>query len=100
MVSKYPQQLTASYTRRLRDEPRDTSWIGRIFDAVRQAFCGMRGHDSVLHFQEKRVMLRCTSCGYDSPGWEIGTARPRVTVHGDAKRHLLRPESMGLRRPA
>lgn len=98
MVSNYPQQLTPSKARRPREEPRDTSWLGRFVDAIRQTICGMRGHDSVLHFQEKRVLLRCTSCGYDSPGWEIGTARPRVTFDGDAKRHLLRPE--GLRRPA
>jgi hypothetical protein len=100
MVTNYPQQLTASRARALGEEQNDTSWIGRVVDAIRQAFCGMRGHDSVLHFQEKRVMLRCTSCGYDSPGWEIDSRRPRVTFHGDAQRHLLRPESIRLRRTA
>ena len=37
--------------------------------------CGLRGHDSVLHFEGKRVMMRCTSCGHNSPGWESTSVR-------------------------
>jgi len=28
------------------------------------------GHHNVLRIKGRRVMLRCTSCGHDSPGWE------------------------------
>ena len=41
----------------------------RVNEFVGQWLCAMRGHDSVLHFEGNRVMMRCTSCGHDSPGW-------------------------------
>ena len=56
-----------------------------------QWMCAMRGHDSVLHFEGKRVMMRCTSCGYDSPGWETGGQGPRQRFAGDRRRHQMRP---------
>jgi hypothetical protein len=103
MVTNYLGELTASRMDRLRartqDERRD-SLLARAADAIRRALCGLRGHDTVLHFEQKRVMLRCTSCGHDSPGWAIDSAGPRRVFHGDAERHLLRPERVGLRRTA
>ncbi len=48
--------------------------------AVRTQLCALRGHDTVLHYEDRRVMLRCTSCLHDSPGWEIGRPRKRVVV--------------------
>jgi hypothetical protein len=58
---------------------------------VRQFFCGLRGHDSVLHFEGARVMMRCSSCGYDSPGWEVSARGPRQRFEGDPRRHALLP---------
>jgi hypothetical protein len=43
----------------------------------------------VLHFEGKRVMMRCASCGHDTPGWETGDRAPRHRYDGDARRHLL-----------
>ncbi len=101
MVTNYPQRLTASsMTGESGPAQEEDSFLGRIVDAVRQTLCSLRGHDSVLHFEQNKVLLRCTSCGYDSPGWDVGHARPRVVFEGDAQRHLLRPEAMGLRRTA
>lgn len=79
---------------------KEDSFVGRMMESIRQSLCGMRGHDSVLHFEQNRVLLRCTSCGYDSPGWDVGHTRPRLVFKGDAERHLLRPEGMRLRRTA
>jgi hypothetical protein len=81
-------------------EQQEDSLFGRMVESLRQSLCAMRGHDSVLHFEKNKVMLRCTSCGYDSPGWDVGQNRPRTVIEGDATRHLLRPEAMGLRRTA
>ncbi|MBI2219898.1 MAG: hypothetical protein HYU53_01670 [Acidobacteria bacterium] len=100
MVTNYPQQLTASSMTGESGQAQDDSLLGRMVESMRQAFCSLRGHDSVLHFEQNKVMLRCTSCGHDSPGWDVGQARPRVVFEGDAERHLLRPEEMGLRRTA
>ena len=65
-----------------------------------QAICGIRGHDSVLHFESQRVMMRCTSCGHDTPGWEISGRGPRRRFEGDPRRHLLKPQRFELRKSA
>lgn len=57
---------------------------------LRQVFCWLlRRHDSVLHFEGGRVLMRCTSCGHESPGWETCARPPRVRFDGDPRRHLL-----------
>lgn len=54
-----------------------------------QWLCALRGHDSVLHFEGSRVMLRCTSCAHDSPGWEIVGRGPRRTYDGNPAKLAL-----------
>ena len=84
MVTNYPQQLTA-----VRPEEPGSAFVARAVTRLGQLLCGMRGHDSVLHFEGKRVMMRCTSCGHDTPGWEIAERGPRRRFEGDRRRHLL-----------
>jgi len=36
--------------------------------------CGLHGHDSVLQYERNRMFLRCTSCGHETPGWEVTPA--------------------------
>ncbi len=48
--------------------PHGASWIWK---RVQQAICSLHGHDSLLQFEQNRMFLRCTSCGYETPGWEI-----------------------------
>lgn len=86
MVTNYPQQLTATTP-----ETRGASegLLQRAFGWVGQVLCGFRGHDSVLHFEGNRVMMRCTSCGHDTPGWEISGRGPRLRFEGDKRRHAL-----------
>ena len=94
MVTNYPQRLTAT-TARLGQESittGDESLLNRAMSRVSQIFCGMRGHDAVLHFEGKRVMMRCTSCGHDSPGWEVSGRAPRQRFAGDARRHAMTPQ--------
>ena len=89
MVTNYPQQLAAvaeiTYEK-------TSGVVARAMGRLGQWFCGMRGHDSVLHFEGNRVMMRCTSCGHDTPGWEISGRRPRKRFEGDARRHALKPK--------
>ncbi len=96
MVTNYPQQLTAS--REHTHEP--SGLIARALDRLGQWLCGLRGHDSVLHFEGNRVMMRCTSCGHDTPGWEISGRGPRRRYEGDAKRHLIASQRLVLRKSA
>ena len=68
---------------------------------MNQAICGMSGHDAVRHFEGKRVMVRCTSCGYESPGWEVSGQAPRRLFEGDARRHrMVREPRLVLRKTA
>jgi hypothetical protein len=97
MVTNYPQQLTATSP-----ETRGTSEgvLQRAVGWVGQVLCGFRGHDSVLHFEGNRVMMRCTSCGHDTPGWEISGRGPRRRFEGDKRRHALATPRLVLRKSA
>lgn len=74
---------------------------GRVFDRVRQMYCGLHGHDSMLQFEQDRMFLRCASCGYETPGWSLNEVPPTVTARGDSRRHsLIRPNLISARRIA
>lgn len=98
MVTNYPQQLTAAA--KISREPADDGLMTRAIGRLGQVLCGLRGHDSVLHFEGNRVMMRCTSCGHDTPGWKIDGHGPRKRLEGDARRHLLSTERLVLRKTA
>jgi hypothetical protein len=55
-----------------------TGFFTRALDLIRQFVCGLHGHDALLHFETGRLSMRCTSCGHETPGWEIKPARPVV----------------------
>jgi hypothetical protein len=88
MVTNYPQQLTAD-AGVVREKATGAGVVNRAFRWMGQMVCGLRGHDAVLHFEGNRVMMRCTSCGHDTPGWEISGRGPRKRFDGDARRHLI-----------
>jgi hypothetical protein len=88
MVTNYPQQL-ARTTEVIEQETKGGRMAARLAARLGQVLCGLHGHDSVLHFEGNRVMMRCTSCGHDTPGWEISGQGPRLRYEGDARRHLL-----------
>lgn len=44
---------------------------------LRQASCGLTGHEMVRHFEPQRVSLQCLSCGHESPGWSLHDGRGR-----------------------
>jgi hypothetical protein len=102
MVTNYPQQLTAEagMTHEHGQHGQDDGAVARAVSRVSQLLCGLRGHDSVLHFERNRVNMRCTSCGHDTPGWEISGRGPRRRYEGDARRHLLTKQRLVLRRTA
>ncbi len=97
MVTNYPQQLTATAEV---THGQDVNVVARAVGRIGQLFCGLRGHDSVLHFEGNRVNMRCTSCGHDTPGWEISGRGPRRRYDGDARRHLLATQRLVLRKTA
>jgi hypothetical protein len=98
MVTNYPQQLTADADVTHVEDGNHV--VARAASRIGQLLCGLRGHDSVLHFEGNRVNMRCTSCGHDSPGWEISGRGPRRRYEGDARRHLLSTQRLVLRKTA
>ena len=98
MVTNYPQRLTATATEL--DAQTTVTLTARAMTRIGQWICGVRGHDSVLHFEGNRVMMRCTSCGHDSPGWEITGRGPRRRYEGDHRRHAMATQRLVLRKTA
>jgi hypothetical protein len=54
-----------------------------VSDKVRQFLCGLHGHDAILHFEHGRMSLQCTSCGYETPGWDLRTVKPASSSIAD-----------------
>jgi hypothetical protein len=64
---------TAAIEKRIFDHYTHVPWwrvVGALLD---QFLCGLRGHHKVLHFEGQRVMMRCTHCHHDSPGWDCSS---------------------------
>jgi len=103
MVTNYPHSI-APHEDGMRATGGDES-VGRLggrgIERLRQMFCGLHGHDTMLHFERDRMSLRCASCGHETPGWELNEAPPTITVRGDRHRHaLVRPHLVDARRIA
>jgi hypothetical protein len=45
------------------------AWIQSIY---RRLTCAVMGHQTILHFEPRRLALRCIDCGHQTPGWMIG----------------------------
>jgi len=103
MVTNYPHSI-ASHDDEVRSTAGDANVDGlggRVIDRLRQMFCGLHGHDTMLHFEQERMFLRCVSCGHETPGWELNETPPTMTIRGDARRHALaRPQLIRARRIA
>ena len=97
MVTNYPQQLSAAaqFTRETA-----SGLFARAAGRVGQMICGARGHHSVLHFEGTRVMMRCTGCGHDTPGWDVSGRSPRKRFDGDKRRHQMTTTRLVLRKSA
>jgi len=76
--------------------------VTRALTWLRHMYCGLHGHDNLLHFGKDRMYLQCVSCGHQTPGWELSDIpRPTIRLRGDARRHALaRPRLVTARRIA
>lgn len=57
-----------------------TGLLARLVDVIRQFVCGLHGHDALLHFETGRLSMRCTTCGYETPGWDLKSTLKRPGV--------------------
>jgi len=65
--------------------------MSRVGEQLRRFVCGLHGHDSLLHFGEGRVSLLCSSCGHETPGWDVKSTQ--------ARREAIRPERRVVQMP-
>ena len=101
MVTNYPHQVAAHQGLQTTASSASNGGFARAMEMLSQLFCGLRGHDTLLHFEDERMSLRCVSCGHETPGWELNEVPPTVTVRGDARRHAMaRPQLVSTRRIA
>ena len=85
MVTDTQQTMTAA-------EP-GTGVMTRAAGQLRQFICGLHGHDSLLHFEQGRMSLQCTSCGHETPGWDLRSNRqpPPTTAAKESSRFVRVP---------
>jgi len=102
MVTNYPRSIASHEGRRTTSVPVQEEGIGgRMIDWLRQTFCSLHGHDTMLHFEQERMSLRCVSCGHETPGWTLNEVPPTVTMRGDARLLTMsRPHLVSERRIA
>ena len=91
MVTNYPHTMSAQNGLQSARTHAHASGFGTpVLKQLRQMFCGLHGHDAMLHYEDDRISLRCVSCDHETPGWELNQRPPTVTVRGDARRHQMR----------
>jgi hypothetical protein len=102
MVTNYPRSMASQERLQTTSGRVQVEALGgRIIEWFRQAFCSLHGHDTLLHFQTKRMSLRCVSCGHETPGWSLDGVPPAVKIRGDARRlSIARPQLVRARRIA
>jgi hypothetical protein len=66
--------------------------IARAAVQFRQFICGLRGHDALVHFEQGRMSLQCTSCGHETPGWDLRSGRrPQPSAAAQSPRVVRMP---------
>ena len=65
--------------------------LGGVGESVRQFICGLHGHDSLLHFEEGRMSLLCSSCGHETPGWDVKAAPVQREITQTSSRVVRMP---------
>lgn len=99
MAANYPHRVASDDMVDVLQE--EEGFGAGVLDRVRQMFCGMHGHDTLLQFEQDRMFLKCVSCGHETPGWELTETPPTISVVGDARRHVMaRPQLVGERQIA
>jgi hypothetical protein len=79
--------------------PATAGFLTRVGGQVRQFICGLHGHDSLLHFEQGRMSLLCSSCGYETPGWDVKGV-PAHREPAQPTRRVVRMRLVGARRVA
>jgi len=92
MVTKSPRQTTENPAAAPQAEAGDSArFLMGVLTRLQRLLCSLHGHTSLLQFEPGRMYLVCASCGYETPGWEIG--RGRRTLRLASERGTMRQTS-------
>jgi hypothetical protein len=67
------------------ESAQDNGMMSRVGEQLRRFICGLHGHDSLLHFSDGRVSLLCSSCGHETPGWDVKASTRAQAVRPEAR---------------
>jgi len=70
------------------------AWLRRATVWLLQALCGLRGHERIVRFEPRRMLLECVACGHRSSGWQLdsqGRSVPRPVVRRLRRARQLTP---------
>ena len=85
MATKGGMQVSARFGDRSDDM---TTLLQRVKWMARRVICGLFGHDTLLHFEQHRLSLRCASCGHETTGWTIAEDGSRARAIAPARRRI------------
>ena len=71
-----------------------------IARSIREATCGLAGHDYLREFTTNRIFLQCASCGHETPGWEIEVTNRGKGRMQHAQTNSVRPRLVRVRMAA
>jgi hypothetical protein len=103
METLYPQAVTPrnGVEPEAADHAENEAGVGNVLTWMREAYCGLHGHDNLLQFAHERMYLKCVSCGHESPGWELTETPPTVSARVETRRRPMpRPQLVSARRIA
>lgn len=64
------------------------AWVSFTSRHVRQASCGLMGHEDVLRLQRQRLSLACSRCGRVTRGWDLTDPTPPAATRTERPRYL------------
>ena len=70
-------------------------WLRDALTWAREAMCGLRGHDFLLHFGSRRMWLECSICSHRTSGWHFSPSpqtRRSVSVRTTRVQNEIRVE--------
>jgi hypothetical protein len=78
MISNAPAHVFIADSAMPTEDVQSRSYTDRFLAWFQQALCGLHGHDAILQYERNRMFLRCTSCGHETPGWEVSASAAMV----------------------
>ena len=101
MISGFQELGTVVHVPRATDQRTWDRLRSYGVDYVRQRLCALHGHDQLLQLESDRMFLRCTSCGFETRGWQVGEKPPRLCFRSKPRqRRVSSPQAIHDRRIA